>query len=128
MISMMIHGINKNDLKRYLNYIMKINIQIILHQRKHSIKITKFGMYLKEMRQLKKYKNIRSNIRKNIIYLLDQVYLIINILLNQRIWFIMENLYIQMILIQKIFGKLFNKSFLILKSFDYNNFFLESIK
>ena len=42
-------------------------------------------MYLNEMQQLKKYKNIRSNIKKNIIYLLDQVYLIINILSNQRI-------------------------------------------
>lgn len=102
---MMIHGINKNDLKRYLNYIMKINIQIISHQRKYSAKIIKFGMYLNEMQQLKKYKNILSNIKKNIIYLLDQVYLIINILLNQRIQFIIENPYIRMILILKIFGK-----------------------
>lgn len=102
---MMIHGTNKNDLKKYLNYIMKINIQIILHQRKYSTKIIKFGMYLNEMQQLKKYKNILSNIKKNIIYLLDQVYLIINILLNQRIQFIMENPYIRMILILKIFGK-----------------------
>lgn len=79
-------------------------------------------MYLNEMQQLKKYKNIRSNIKKNIIYLLGQVYLIINILSSQRIQFITENLYIQTILMLKIFGKRFNKSFLISKNFDYNNF------
>ena len=75
-------------------------------------------MYLNEMQQLKKYKNILSNIKKNIIYLLDQVYLIINILSSQRIQFITENLYIQTILMLKIFGKRFNKSFLISKNFD----------
>ena len=49
MIFMMIHGINKNDLKRFQNFIMKINIQIILHQRKHLVNIIKFGIYLNEM-------------------------------------------------------------------------------
>lgn len=98
MISMMTHGINKNDLKRYLNYIMEINIQIISHQRKHLTNIIKFGMYLNEMQQLKKYKNIHSSIKKNIIYLLDQVYLIINFMLNQRIQFIIIDQYIRKIL------------------------------
>ena len=95
---MMTHGINKNDLKRYLNYIMEINIQIISHQRKHLTNIIKFGMYLNEMQQLKKYKNIHSSIKKNIIYLLDQVYLIINFMLNQRIQFIIIDQYIRKIL------------------------------
>lgn len=69
MIFMMIHGINKNDLKRSQNFIMKINIQIILHQRKHLTNIIKFGIYLNEMQQLKKYKNIHSNIKKSFISL-----------------------------------------------------------
>lgn len=69
MIFMMIHGINKNDLKRFQNFIMKINIQIILHQRKHLANIIKFGIYLNEMQQLKKYKNIHSNIKKSFISL-----------------------------------------------------------
>ena len=94
---MMTHGINKNDLKRYLNYIMKINIQIMSHQRKHLTNIIKFGIYLREMQQLKKYKNIHLNIKKNIIYLLDLVYLIINFMLNQRIQFIIIDQYIRKI-------------------------------